>query len=59
MTISVASAIASKTPMKSINSISVLCIDVSTLVASVLYDISGLRLTVTVSFNDFGLFASI
>ena len=55
MTISVASAIASKTPMKSINSISV-PIDISTRVASVKYGISGLRLTVTVSFNDFGLF---
>jgi len=58
VTISVASAIVSKTPMKSINSISV-PIDVTTLVASLLYGISGLRLTVTVSFNDFGLFASI
>ena len=58
MTISVASAIASKTPMKSINSISVQ-IDALTRVASVYYCISGLRLTVTVSFNDFGLFASI
>ena len=56
MTISVASAIASKTPMKSINSIFV-PIDVSTRVASVYYCISGLRLTVTVYFNDFGLFA--